>query len=448
MKSRRQDFVLGLVVLVFLGLFVGTMLFVYPRLGVHTKKITVRFRHEDGVAPLKQGSAVMLSGALQVGKVSRVWMDSDEVRGPGGQRIKDLMIYVEADVDTKLELHEGCRLTTDQPPVGGGGVLVILDVGPSDAPPAPRTIDGLPPQSLAAAIGSLTRRLLGPGGMVDKLEQMVDANAEGSLAYQISQSLGDINAITATLKRDLSPGERDSLASEIHAVVGNIRQTTASLRDQLSTEDEATLLSKVHVVLSHLDAGLTEANAILAESRPPLRDTLSNVAAASAKVNADLLPAVLAEFNRDDPAALMGQLHAGLSELNAALGNVRTMTEEGRKMVILNRPLLDRTIANFKQASDRANALVLELVLHPWRLFKPPAGEIKKHDAFVAAQFFAEAAVQLNDAVARLEAIEQATAPGEPLQGSEEEIRAIQQSLRQTFQRFREAENYLWQQMK
>ncbi len=448
MKSRREDFVLGLVVLVFLGLFVGTMLFVYPRLGVHTRKITVRFRHEQGVAPLKEGSAVMLSGALQVGKVSRVWMKSDEVRGAGGKPLRDLMIYVDADIDADLVLHEDCRITTDQPPVGGGGVLVILDVGAADAPPAPATIDGLPPQSLAAAIGSLTRRLLGPGGMVDKLERMVDSNAEGSLAYQISTSLTDINAITASLRRDLSPAERESLMSDIHSVVGNINAATGSLRRQLSTGDEATLLSRVHVVLRHLDAGLMEANAILKESRAPLHETLTNVATASGTVNADLLPAIRAELNRDDPASLMGELHAGMAELNASLENVRVMTGEGRKMLVLNRPVLDRTIANFKQVSDRANALMLEIVLHPWRLFKPPAGEIKKNDAFVAAQFFAEAAVELNDAVARLEAIEHAAAPGEPLQGSEEEIRAIQQSLRRTFERFREAEDYLWQQMK
>ena len=47
MKSRQQDFVLGIVFLAFLGLFVGTVLFVYPSLVGETRRITVRFRRQS-----------------------------------------------------------------------------------------------------------------------------------------------------------------------------------------------------------------------------------------------------------------------------------------------------------------------------------------------------------------------------------------------------------------
>ncbi len=60
MKSRRQDFLLGLVVIAFIVLFLGTFLFVYPRGAGATREITVRFKHDEGVAPLKVGSPVTL----------------------------------------------------------------------------------------------------------------------------------------------------------------------------------------------------------------------------------------------------------------------------------------------------------------------------------------------------------------------------------------------------
>lgn len=446
MKSRRQDFMLGIVVLAFLALFMGTVLFIYPSLSGDTQQITVRFRHELGVAPLKPGSAVMLSGALQVGEITGVRMERGEVLGTADVE-RGLLIVADADVDAKLELHNDCRITTDQPPVGGGGMLVILNVGSPSAPLVAGPIDGLPPQSLAAAIGALNRRLLGPNGMVEKLDRMLDVEAAGSLAGKIAQSLDDVNAMTAELRAQLSPDEQQTLFSKIHAIVDNINTATASLRMQVAADDDSALLAKVHVVLDELESGLAETNAILQENRPALRNTMASVESMTQQLDGELLASLKSEFDRDDPSSLLGKIHVSMDHLNTSLENIEVMSDGGRKLIVLNRPLLDRTIKNLKEASDRANGLVLEILMHPWRLFKPPAGEIQKHDAFVAAQFFADAAVQLNDAVARLQAFEEASSSEGEFRGSREEIETIQKSLQATFERFQDAEDYLWRQM-
>lgn len=446
MKSRRQDFVLGIAVLMFIALLMGTVLFIYPSLSGETKQITVRFRHELGVAPLKPGSAVMLSGALQVGKVTEVRMERGPITGAAGPE-EDLLIVIDADVDATLELHDDCRVTSDQPPVGGGGVLLILNVGSPTAPLATAPIDGLPPQSLTAAIGALNRRLLGPNGMVDKLDRMLDAEAAGSLAGKIARSLDDVNAMTAELRAQLSPAEQQTLFAKIHMIVDNVNEATASLRSQVAVDGDSTLLSKVHVALDQLETGLSETNAILKENRPALRNTLASIESMSQQIDGELLASLKAEFDRDDPASLLGKIHASMDHLNTSLENVEVMSDTGRKLIVLNRPLLDRTIQNLKEASDRANALLLEVLLHPWRLMKPPAGELQKHDAFVAAQFFADAAVQLNDAAARLQAFEEASSSEGDFRGAREEVEAIQKTLQATFERFRDAESYLWRQM-
>jgi len=128
MKTKQQDFILGLVILGVIGVFVGTFLFVYPRYGGPTRKITVRFRHEEGVAPLKEGSPVSLGGAMQVGKVTALRRDLVRNDKPGLPPTQ-LLIIVEAKIDENLPLYRDCEITTDQPPVGGGGTLVILSIG-------------------------------------------------------------------------------------------------------------------------------------------------------------------------------------------------------------------------------------------------------------------------------------------------------------------------------
>lgn len=447
MKSRHRDFVLGVVVLVFLALFVGTVLFVYPRLGVDTRSITVRFRHDEGVTPLKPGSPVMLSGALQVGKITDVRKELAAIDTPAGRQ-EQLLIVVEADVEADLELYDNCRITTDQPPVGGGGVLVILDVGGPPAPKAVGPIEGLPPQSLAAAISTLHRRLLGSNGLVDKLEQMIDADVEGSLAAKIARSLDDINTMTGELRVQLNPREQMTLMSKLHGVFDNLNSTTAELRTQVAAEDEAALMAKVHVVLDRLDRGLAEAHAILQENRPAIRSTMVSVEDMTRQLDEELLAAFKAELDRDDPTSLMGKIHTGMDRLNVSLENVVTMTDTGRKLVVLNRPALQRTIENIKDVSDQLRVGVQEILLAPWRLFKPPAGELKKLDVFVAARRFAEAATMLDDAAARLEAVAAATPAEGQMLAAESEIRAVQESLRSAFEQFQTAEKYLWEQMK
>ncbi|RMF83743.1 MAG: hypothetical protein D6744_04155, partial [Planctomycetota bacterium] len=116
MSNRNQDFVLGLVVLAFVALLIGTVVFIQPSFGGEMRTIEVLFAHDEGVAPVENGAPVLLSGALQVGKileVSRREADAD------GQ--KKLMISVRIAVETNLPLYEDCQITTDQPPVGGVG---------------------------------------------------------------------------------------------------------------------------------------------------------------------------------------------------------------------------------------------------------------------------------------------------------------------------------------
>jgi len=449
MKARQQNFVLGIVVIAFLALFLGTILFIYPALQYGMRPIVVHFRHEQGVAPLKPGSPVLLSGALEVGQVTDVRPENVMVRSEQGVR-EQLMIVVEAEIEDELELFEGCRITTNEPAVGGSGFVVILNVGTPGRPLDPtRPIEGLPPESLSATISNLSRRLLAPGGMVDQLEEMVDKDAEGSLMNKVVASLEDVNAMTRALRNEMKPHEQATLMRKIHGIMDDLNATTAALREQASTTDQTSALVKVHAALDRLGEGLSEVTAMLRENRPTIRNTLANVERVSRAVDEDMLAALRTELKRDDPSSLLGKLHTGMDHLNASLANVEVVSQEGRKLVVLNRPTVERTIANIKELSEQAKLTIQSIYLAPWRLLNPPGlAEKRQTGVFEAARTFAEAATYLDDAAARLEAAVAASADGEPLLESDKEIQAIQESLKAAFERFERAEQFLWEKMK
>ncbi len=447
MKSRGNDFLLGTVVLAFVALFVATVIFFTPAYRARTRAVQIEFEHDRGVSPIKVGSPVLLSGALQVGKVTGVTTKTRDVTTPDG-RERHLIIVVDTEIDEALDLFEDCQITTDQPPVGGGGVVVILTIGRSPRPLlAGKVVAGLPPQSFAAAIGGLSRALLGPGGLVEKLDQQLDATADGSVMNRLVASLTDVNGITTELRAQLSAAEQKTLMGKLLTIGDNISTLTGALRDQMRSDDQTALLAKVHVALDRLTGALQEVNALVSENRPALSTITTDVADVTSTLSGTVAPALAAEFRRDDPQSLLGKLHESMDGVRRSMSDVATMTETGRVLLVGNRPALQRTIENLKSTSDRLRVGVSELLLAPWRLVQPPESQLQRLDVFEAARYFAEAAAHLDDSAQRMEAILTASHDGRPIAG-EADIREIQNSLQAAFDRFQQAENFLWDKMK
>lgn len=446
-KNTRQDFQLGLTTIAALTILVSSILFLVPRVGQPTRRIEVHFKHTDGMAPLKKGSPVTLNGALPVGKVIDIEL-RDQPADPKIGGPSELTVVVYADVWKSVTLWGDCQITTDAPPVGGGGALVILDIGT-----AGRKLDynepiiGLRPQSLQATVAQLSRRLLGPGGIVENLENAVSPSADASIVAKILTSLSDLNAMTAELRLQMTPVEEASLLAKIHRVADNVVAATGALREQTESGNDAAVIAKVHSILDQLLAGLREVTDTVKENRPLVTATMTHVEHATRVVDEQMINALKAELNRDDPNSLLGKLHTGMAHLTNSLENVEVVTDTGRRVVLLNRPLIDATLSNFKSTSDELKAAIVELRLAPWKLFfKPTPEEIRQMGVFEAARMFAEAAAYLDDAAARLEAARQAQATDESAaRVDDDDVRAIRESLHGAFERFEAAEKYLFE---
>ncbi|HQL55196.1 MAG TPA: hypothetical protein PLQ87_10860, partial [Phycisphaerae bacterium] len=136
--------------------------------------------------------------------------------------------------------------------------------------------------------------------------------------------------------------------------------------------------------------------------------------------------------------------------VNASLADVRVMTSEGQRLVVLSRPAIEKALGNFVNMSEQLRLASQEVLLNPSKLiWGPTRAREDKLLIFRAASSFAEAASQLDNAASRLEAVlKTLPAEGAPAELDDAELRAIYESVQAAFQRFGRAEEVLWDQLK
>lgn len=447
MPSRNQDFSLGLTVIVLFGLFLATFFFLMrsPIFGSPKQTLNIHFSLDDGMTPLGPASPVFLRDAIKVGEVISVEVASGDAEHPNQP-----VIVVVAEIDASITLYDDCRITTNQPVIGGGGFVSILDVGNLETGAVRGDyIRGERPQSLQAAIGDMSDWLLASDGFLNRLDRAISVEAEGSVLQKVLRSLDDINAMTDSLRSQLTLAEQNSLMLQVLSIAENVKELTASLREEVRSENDEAVMGKVHVALESLNETLVEVRELVTDARPKIDATLTSVASAANKVDAEILDELREELVREDPESLLGRIHGSLMRADHSLENMVTITDAAEKLIILNRPELNRTIALIAEAADELNSGINELRTQPWRLLFPPeADEQAKVEAFQAARLFATAARELNSVSERLEALREAGDSSREAVLSEKEMAELKARLDRSFERFEEAEKYLWEQVK
>ncbi len=447
MESTKQDFLLGLTVLVMVALLVGSFFFLMegPLFKPETRQLVVHF--EEGIARLKAGSPVLLRGAVDVGDVASV-----DLLGGSGRDLTKPIIVITAEIERdKITLFKDCRLTTSEGVIGGGGSLVILDVGTPERGvlPEDQPVDGEPPQSFQAAINQLSERVLGPGGLLEDVEFALDRDRAGSLMYKILVSLDDVNAMTGSLRRELTAGEQEALIGQLHSILDNVNQLTGSLREQVDPQLRESLLAQIHVMLTRMNEMVVRAQELVDESAPRLASALTHVESAARTLDESILGPLAAEFDASAEGTLLAKVHTSMDSVVATLGNVEAVSRQGREMIVLQRPALARTIGNLKAASETLAAGLNEIRTQPWRLLNPPTeAEKSRIIAFEAARQFAQAARRLDDVTTQLEALEATATDDGTVYADPATVERIRVELEQAFKRFEQAEAYLWQEMR
>ncbi len=455
MAKRRNNFVLGLTVLVMLGLTIFVVVFIGASelRGKPTRWLTIRFSPTLTLPPLKSDSPILFAGR-QVGRIEDLWLAPGEhVDERTGQKRTLMFLYVKAEVREDLDLRSDCVILPEGPILGGAGLLRIQDQGRNTEPLGPdAVVDGQGMGGFAAVTEQLSSigESLGheldakyPDSIMAMVKKQLDATQAEGMVAKLLQTLSDVNAISANLRDQFDPKQEKVLLAKLHVTLDHINAITGELRNQMDPKARSALMGKLQLALDTINSSLGNVDGMLAENRPAIRKTLDNVQQTSETLKTGIAKNIAQELDAANPQSLMAKIHTSADRLGQSLEDLNRITASTGEVIALNKDTLDKILTNFKETSDHLKAATKDLRRNPWRLlYRPTLVETKELNIFDAARAFAEAATRLDDASARLKGLlesrEGSVAADDP------ELRAIRVELQNTFEKFSEAESALW----
>lgn len=439
MPAQRNAYKVGIVTIAVAVAAFVILLWISKGVSGDMRRITVRFESSPAMPTLVPGSDVFIGGQ-RVGKVRSAKLAEGPVVVEGGASRKTYDVVVEADIFAFIEPRKDCKVFAEGPPLGGDGNIKI-DLGKASDPlPENEVIRGADPGGFAAILAGLQNEFDGsnPSGLLGLIKAQLNGEDEATLMGKLLKSMGDVNAMTASLARELTPEQKATLLAKLHSVADNINDTTGSLRNEFASQKPDVLLGKIHMAIGAINDGLDTMARVLKTNEGPINNTMKSVERTAANIADEMDPA-----NLD---GLMAQFKKAGSSLNASLEDINAVTGATRQVVVLNRDNLSRMLVNLKESSDHLKSGFKYVLRHPWRIFNAPKeSEIRQQAIFDAARSFAEAATRVDDATAQLKALAELNNGNIP--SDHPELLRIQADLRQTQQRYRKAEDELWKQL-
>lgn len=455
MAKSRNTFALGLTVIAIVCLFFVTLMFIGggEPWGEEMRTVTVRFAHTLTLPPLKTGSPVLFAGQPS-GRITAMWFEKGEYKDDEAAKTRKMVyLYVQADVQQRLDLREDCKILPESPVLGGVGILRILDQGKSDKPLGPdQVVEGQGMGGFAAVTDQISKI----GGMLSReldakekdsilslIKLQLDAGEEGGLMAKLVKTMSDLNAISNNIKNELDPKQEKVLLAKLHTTLDHINKISGVLTTQMDPSTRTTLLGRLQVALDAVNESLGTINGMLGENRPAIRATLQNVQDTSETLSTGIAKTIAAELDNDNPDSLMAKIHDAVGRVGQSLEDLNRITSTTSEVVTLNKDSLNKILSNFKETSDHMKSATKDLRRNPWRLlYRPTLEETKELNIFDAARAFAEAATQLDDATVRLSGLVRLRKGS--IAADDPQLEIIRAELQQTFKKFSEAEAALW----
>ncbi|MBN2563539.1 MAG: hypothetical protein JXQ75_21680 [Phycisphaerae bacterium] len=444
MPQERNAVKVGVVTVFIVAVFFVILMWISQRVGGEMQTIVVRFKSTPTMPTLTPGSPVLVGGH-KVGKVVDADLRLISATDPNAGTAKEAFyLVVEVEIRSDLKLRTDCKVFAEGPPLGGDGLLKIDLGSASEAIDFDKLADGMiegsDPAGFSAILASLQSEFDGanPDSLLGQIKSQLDPDAEVSLMAKLMQSLTDINQVTAALARELEPDQKAALLAKIHDIVDNISDTTGALRAEFETRKPTLLLGKVHLAMDTVNEGLTTITRMLKTNEPPVTRTIQHLETTAANIAAETDPA--------KADSLIAHFKEASRRLNASLADINTVTDTTRQVVVLNRENINRLLLNFKESSDHIKTGVKYVLRHPWRLLNEPSTtEVKQQAIFDATRSFTEAATRIDDAAAQLRALTELHQGSIP--ADDPDLARIAADLRQTQEKYREAEVALWRQL-
>lgn len=330
--------------------------------------VDVLFRDAQG---LRVGQAVRVAG-LDAGRVAAV--DLFDVEGQVRARVR---LSVPADLAARLKQD---AIISIQPSLTGQCSVNIASLGESG-------VAWVPGQPIEGVETSLFDPILEQVGL-GPVER-------GHLSHTIAEVRGAVDETVPRVKK---------LVASLQQVSADAQQATeASLPAVLAAAHELEEAApRINATLSRLESLSTQADEALKTNRAAVEQTLANVRDLTGQAK------TLAAEQGPKLGPLLDGIELTRKRADRLLYNADNVATNATALLTQNRPELDRTIANARDATDYARMLTQKIYANPFLispLYKPTRDDYVTQTNFDTAQLFLEAAREFTDAMKRLEVL-------------------------------------------
>lgn len=388
-RKNRNNFIAGIFVL-FSVAALAAVLVAIQKWDTFFDAPDVYYVQFDNIAGIRTNSDVMVKGQSRgrVAAIEPVWTQHSDC---ADQTVRDLVYLVTLELRLEHPLRQDSEIVITTPVIGEGGAISINRLGTGE-------VAGADP----------ARPIMGRS--FDMIEAMLAGLGIGDQQRkEIPETISNITAFSASLK-DQGP--------HIAAVLENVEHVTGELREKLPP-----LLASAQQSSDSLAKATADIEGMLADNRQDIRKTIEAVHKTTARLEADV-------------AELMKTADAALGSLSAAGDDVRTI-------IAANRINIDDTLTNIRLTSEQLKAATADMQRAPWRLLhRPDERQSDTLNIFDATRNYANAAASLRSAASTLQSISAAQQSGAAV--NVELLNELQDRLRQSLQRYTEAEDALW----
>ena len=408
MTLERDNLKAGLFVLtgIILILFVVFTLADIERLFEKTQSVIVAYKLSDGLKGLKTGASVTL-GDEPVGEVVALEDQYEQAAG----RVIGKLITVE--IPKHITICQNAVFQLVVPTLGSGTRLNIRSVGVGAKYDLNTHIEG------TIASNELVKHVVHDAGIGDKQRT------------EIQTVIENIAAITTTLRDDI-PGMTESLKQIIidgKSAITDLKQAAREIRQVMATINERkdSWLDRLDTITESTAEAASRFKRILKDKDTAIRQVVDNTRDITQTLNDKTLV----------------QVDEALAKAAAALSDVKESSAQVRALIIGQRPVLERAVANAQLTTDQLKLAAIEIRRSPWRLlYKPGNKELETDNLYDAARSFALAASALEAGAQSLQSMAHNQPYGSP------QIAKMLDHLESLFGRFTDAEDAFWNALK
>lgn len=444
MTSERDNLRAGIFVIVGIVLAMVVVIIIsdLDRMLQRKQTVNVYYPLLDGLQGLASNAVVSL-GDVPVGWVTGFEDFVDPTGDGSAPRVVGKIVRVK--IPARYSIYWDAHIELVVPVLGTGTKLNIRSVGtgmPYD-PAAP-----MPPEVRESMLPVAMRdQSLPPGAIL------------GTTASTLTRNLIS-SALSSVGFEDTQRRQVKSIVASLDVLTGDIKDLPDLLRQQVSNigEKSSSLLDKTTATVDHMNATVSDVKQLVLSVRTRSEkwmDHADRIAVNSDEGIADLKDLIDRQTEQIDQTidkiyGMIGRLNERtlpaidhlLDTANVSMDNMHQMTATGKDLVVGQRPVLERTMANMHLVSEQLKLAAIEVRRSPWRLLnRPGKKELETDNLYDSVRSFAQAAASVEAALASLRSLADANPE------AYEQLEPQLQYLEELHSRFQDAEQRFWQEL-